>query len=142
DAEVDFLGEQPAPGDLDIAGDAAAAYPSAARRFRLARVEPGPVDRGHRLPQQRVEARALVGPVDRVPVRHLVWANEISALELHGIDAELERGLVHEPLDEITGLGPAGPAIRIDRRGMREQHAHLVRDERNVIAAVDRARAR
>ena len=56
-----------------------------------------------------------------------------------GIDAELEGGVVDEPLEERGGLGPAGTAIRAHRRGVGDGDRHLELDGGKLVRAVRHA---
>ena len=57
------------------------------------------------------------------------WAMPISA----------RRG-VHQPLDDVGGLGPAGAAIGVDRRGVGEHGRHLAVDRRRRVLAGEQRR--
>ncbi len=141
DGDVDFLGQQAASGHLDVVGDGMSQKHSPARRVGFARVESGPVDRFHCFAEQGLEGARFISRVRRIGVRHLLRSDKVPALEIDRIEAQLERGLVHQALDQEAHFRTACAAVGIDRRGICKQHPHFMIDERNVVAAVRRPRA-
>ena len=67
----------------------------------------------HRL----VGGRLVVAGVVRQPAdrgeRELLVLDPVAPADLHRVDAELDRELVHDALDGVRRLGPAGAAVGV-----------------------------
>jgi hypothetical protein len=133
DDNVDFLGQQAASGRLDIVGDGVSQKYSPARRVGFARIESGPVDRFHRFAEQDFEGTGFIGRVRRIGVWHLLRPDKVAALEIDRIEAQLERGLVHQTLDQEAHFRAACAAVGIDRRGIGERRRHFGIDHRRGV---------
>ena len=70
------------------------------------------------------ELAGIIGAAGRRLERHLLGPDEVAGA--HGVDrqAGLEGDGVHQPLDQIGGLGPPGAAIGVDRQRVGEDAAH------------------
>ena len=110
---------------LDVGGDPEAAQLAARLRRRLALVEPRIVDRLER----EVERGGVVADVvlegHRRLVGELVRLDQVLPPDLHAVDPQLARGLVHQALEQVRGLGPPGAADRVHRHGVGEDRLHL-----------------
>ena len=116
--------EHIAAGPFEEGGDAAGRAACRARFDSAARASK---------PSQSASASAwsitvleLAGVVDlahRVGVGHLLGPDEVAPAQLDAVDAGLARGLVHQPLDGVDGLGPAGAAVGAGRRGVGQHRA-------------------
>ena len=137
------LGALPRRADrgLDVVGDAEAEQLAALLRLALALLEAVPVGDPHGEVHVGLVGAAVVEHADGVAVRHLLRRHEILAAQLDAVDAELDRGLVHQPLDRERHLGPARAAIGVGRHGVGEHRARAQRRRRNVVGAGDQARA-
>ena len=110
---------------LDIRGDPEAAELPARLRRLLALGEPRIIDRL----KSEIESRGIVADIvlegHRRLVRELVRLDQILAPDLHAVDPQLARSLVHQALEDVRGLGPAGAADRVHRDGVGEDGLHL-----------------
>ena len=125
-----------AAGGFEEAGDADAAQQAGLARLlaTLAKaIEIGERDRV-------VEIGAEAATVDLHAHRGVMrkFSDDVAAAQFYGVDPGLERGKVHQPLDQIVRFRLAGAAIGVDRRRVGEGAAHLVKDRRDVIDAADR----
>ncbi len=109
--------------------------PPAFARFGRARFEPRPVRECHALVHHRFEVPRVVGLAHRVPVRHLRGPHHVAPAQLHRVHADLPRGGVHQPLDGVDRLGPAGSAVRAGRRRVGEHAFDVHLDGVNVVHA-------
>ncbi len=75
----------------------------------------------------------VVGEADGGGVRELL--DEVPAPHLGRVDAELVGDLVHQPLEAVGGLGPAGAAVGVGGRGVRERLVDRDRDVRDRVRA-------
>ena len=87
--------------------------------------------------EELVERGVVVAVVDRQPrgERGRELRDEVLAPQLEPVDPELEREQVHRALEHVGRLGPAGAAVGVGRRRVRE-HAR----ERDAVVR-DRVRA-
>src|SRR5690606_34807044 len=119
-------------GPFQEGGQAAAAQPAAGAGFGLARGEAVPVGQRQRLVHDRLEAAAVVGLAHRVAVGHLLGADHVAPAQLGAVDAGLRGGRVHQPLDDVDVLGPAGAAVGAGGRAVGEHGAQVEVDDRDV----------
>ncbi len=131
----DALLEDVAAGPFEERGKAAPAQPAARARLRLARGEALPLGEIERLLDDAAELAAVIDLPHRVGIGHLLRRDEIAAADLGGIEAELARCGVEQPLDEIDRLGPPGAAIGRGRRGMRQHRVQVEIDRLDVVDA-------
>ena len=107
-----------AAGPFEEGRDAAAAQPAARLRLRAPRVEAVPVGEREPLVQDRLELAAVVGLRHRVLVGHLLGPDHVAPAQLGRVEPHLARRRVHQPLDQVDRLGPAGAAVGAGRRGV------------------------
>ncbi len=69
--------------------------------------------------------------------RELIWLDEVLAPDLGRIDAEFVGCDVHETLEHLRGLWPAGAAIGSGLGGVRDRRQRVEPDLRNVVDALD-----
>ncbi len=72
----------------------------------------------HRVVGQRVVARVDRQAARDREVREAVGRDVVLAPELGRVHVQLPRQQVHRPLDRVGGLGPAGAAVGVGRRGV------------------------
>ena len=108
---ADALGQCAAAGPLQEGGQAAPAQQAAGGRAGAACLEAGPVGQRQALVHQRLEVAAVVDLPERVGVGQLRRADEVAAPQLGRVQAQAARGRVHQPLDQVDGLGPPGAAV-------------------------------
>ena len=127
----DLLLEDIAAGPFEEGGDAAAAQ-LAARASTLAapRREAVPVGERQALVEDLLELAAVVGLRHRVRVRHLLGPDHVAAAQLGRVELHLARRRVHQPLDDVDRLGPAGAAIGAGRRGVGQHGGEVEVDRR------------
>ena len=78
---------------------------------------------------------AVVGLAHRVLVGHLLGADQVAPAQRRRIHLHLARRRVHQPLDQVDRLGPAGAAVRAGRRGVGEHGGEVQVDRRQVVDA-------
>ena len=71
--------------------------------------------------------------------RERVVVDEVAAPQLDRVDAQLERGLVDESLQQGGRLGTAGPAVRPGRRGVRRGDRDVELDRVEAVRAARHA---
>ena len=69
-------------------------------------------------------------------------ADEVAPAQFCRIHAELVRGLVDQPLDQVVRLGLAGAAIGVDGRGVGEDATHIHDHRRDVVEPAHGGRGR
>ena len=98
--------------------------------------------RKHRPIQSRIQRRVVVAGVvlqrDRRLIREV--ADEVAPAELRRVDLQLARRGLYQALDDVGGLGPAGAAVGVDRRGVGEHRGHLAVDLRRGVLAREQRR--
>ena len=113
--------EHVAAGPFQEGGDAQAAQLAARLRLRAARAsKPLQSACARRLVHHLLELADVVGLAHRVLVRHLLGPDEVAPAQRDAVDAGLARRLVHQPLDDVDRLGPAGAAVGAGGRGVGE----------------------
>ena len=93
----------------------------------------GDIEAGH-------EVAGVDGHSHRGPVRK--GGDQVLPPQVGRRPAEGTRRRLDGALDDVVGLGLAGPAIGIDRRRVGERAAHVDRDRGNVVEAALRRRGR
>ena len=78
---------------------------------------------------------AVVGNADGNVAVVVKGFNQVAAAHGHGVNAGGVAHLVHQPFQQKSGLGPAGPAIGFHRRAVGEHAIHIGLDVGNVIRA-------
>ena len=68
-------------------------------------------------------------------VRELVGLDEVATANLCGIDAEVVRNRIHQPLDPVRCLGATRAAIGVGRRRVGKDLTNRDRDVLNVVTA-------
>ena len=81
-------------------------------RLLAARGEAVPVGERQALVHDLLERAAVVGLAHRVRVGHLLGPDQVAPAQLRRIHLHLARRRVHQPLDQVDRLGPAGAAVR------------------------------
>ena len=123
------------PTDLDVARDADTPIVSACLCLGAALLEALVVRHRERAIERGFVVAAVVGDsADRVE-RECVSRDEVLAAHLGGVHADLVSEPVHHPLDQVCGLGPAGTAVRVDRRRVGVGPAHFVVERRDPVRA-------
>ena len=124
-----------AAGPLEEGGDAAAAQ--LALRFR--RVAPGgeavPVGQRQALVEDLREAAAVVDLCHRVGVGHLLGPDHVAPPQRRRILAQPARRGVHQPLDDVDRLGPAGAAVGAGGSGVGHHRGEAQVDQRDIVDA-------
>ena len=124
------------PADLDVGRepDAEQLLALPAQPLLLA---PQPLVVGHLegLIERRLVVARVVDDAGLGREGKLVRADEVPAAELGRVDPELAGGRVHDPLDEVDRLRPAGTAVGIGRGGGGVDRDQLAVDGRDVVAA-------
>ena len=123
---------------LDVAGVAEAALLALGLRRRLARLEAGDVGHLDRLVEVGRVVADVVGQADRRRVREA--GDEVLPPDLRRVHLHLARRLLDDALDHVGRLGPAGAAVGIDRRGVREHRLDLGVDRRRLVLAGEQGR--
>src|SRR5664280_2184648 len=123
--DAHLLFEGVAAGPFQKRGDAAATQQAA--RFALAppRRKAVPVGERQALVENFLEAAAVVGLGQRVLVRHLRRRDHVAAAQLGRVEPELARRRIHQALDDVDRLGPAGAAVGAGRRRVRQHRDHV-----------------
>ena len=116
------------PTRLEVGGEADAEVPALFARRLLLTTERLVVEDLQGLVEGAGVVAAVVEQRDRRLVRELVGRDEVLAPDLDRIHPQLARRQVDEPLDHIRGFGPACAAVRVHRRGVREDARHLTVD--------------
>ena len=112
-----------AAGALEVEADAEPEQaPVRPRAFRARRVPVG-VDGSQRLIQHAGEVAAVDLRPHRRLERQLVAAQDVAAAYVGRIEPKLARGRVDDLLHLQARLGPAGAAVGLDRRRVREHRA-------------------
>src|SRR5712691_522263 len=125
------------PADLDVAGDADSAIVAARAGLRATLLEALIVGNPERAIQRRRVVPAVIGDSgDRVE-RERFRRDEVLPAKRGRVRSDLVRKPVDRALHEVRGLGPAGPAIRVNGRGVRVRAAHLVVERGKAIRAGD-----
>ena len=107
--------------DLDVRGEADPAVVAAGRGVGPALLEPGVIGELEGAVERPLVVARVVGQPARGRVREA--GDEVPAPDLDRIDPELVGEQVDHPLDEMRGLGTAGPAVGVDRRRVGEHVA-------------------
>ena len=118
---------------FDVRAVAQSAFQTLGFRSRLARFEAtyfGQFDRAR-------HGGFVVAGVVRKAYRRGVGEglDEVAAAQLGRVDAQFTRGRFHDALDRVGGLGPAGAAVSVDGRGIREHRCHRGHDLRRGVLA-------
>ncbi len=124
---------------LDRVRHAEPAQQAPRRRLRLARGKARPVGKlgdGHHV---ALELAAVVLEDEPGVVGHGRWRHQVAQAQLEGIDPEIARGEVDQPLDDVGRLGPAGAAIRRVGHRVGEDAGDGGLDARDAIDAGDAA---
>ena len=92
----------------------------------------------HRVVHALAELAAVIGQAQRRLVGHGRGGDDVLPAQRHRIQAELPGGVVDEPLDDIGGLGTAGPAIGRGGIGIAEHAGDVHEGGRDRIDAHQR----
>ena len=130
-----FSSKASAAGPLEEGGDAAAAQLAARLRLLAARGEAVPVGERQALVEDLLERAAVVGLAHRVRVGHLLGPDHVAPAQRRRIHLHLARRRVHQPLDQVDRLRPAGAAVRAGRRGVGQHRGEVQVDRRHVVDA-------
>ena len=128
-------GRRPQPADLHVGAEPDAEQLAVPRAALLLLTEAPVVHRGERLVEGRAVVPAVVGQPLGGRVRKLVGRDEVLAANVGGIQFEVRRHQVDDPLDEVRRLRPPRPTIRIDGGGVGEHAVDHVVEVGNRIAA-------
>ena len=77
----------------------------------------------------------VVGAAGDRGAREAVGLHEVDPADLGGVHADLVRGDVHDPLDQLSRLGATCPAVRPDRGVVREHRLGVETDLRDLVHA-------
>ena len=113
------------PRRFDVAGHADAAQSPAPRSGRASLLEMAVVGDLQRAREDFGKIAAIVGRADRGLVRHVARRNEIAPADLGAVEPERPGRAVRQPFQHVAGLGPAGAAISVGRRGVGEHAGHF-----------------
>src|SRR6185436_9299298 len=135
-----------APGDvrrrdaagLDVARVTDAAQFSPLQGLFLAFLKAADVREIERRAQRRLVIARVVAQRDRRLVGESL--DEVAPPDLDRVELELARRGFHQPLDHVGGLGPAGAAVGVDRRGVGECRGDLAVDDRRGVLAREQRR--
>ena len=122
---------------LQEGGQAAATQLAARLRRRTARVETGPVGKCEATVHHALELAAVNHLRHGVGVGHLLRAHHVAPAQRNAVDAELARGRVHQPLDEVDALGAARTAVGAGGVDVRHHRSEMQVDQRDVVDAGD-----
>ncbi len=123
---------------LDVGRVADAALEPLGRAGRLARLEAGDVGELDRALHRRLVVAGVVGQADRRRVGE--GLDEVAPAQFGRVDAELARRGLDDALHRVGGLGPAGAAVSVDRRGVGEHRVDGAADLRRRVLAGEQRR--
>src|SRR5690606_32269658 len=125
DAHAHVLLEGVAAGPFEEGGEAAPAQHAAGGRLRRPFLEAVPVGERHALVEDGLEAAAVVHLPHGVGIGHLLGPDHVAAADLALVDPGDPGCLVHEPLDDVDVLGPAGAPVGAGGGGMGKDRLQL-----------------
>ena len=114
-------------GDFQVLPDPAPAQFAPRPALRPPACKTVPIRRGQCAVEHRREIAAVIFHRRRRLVRHHAGENMVAPTQLDGIDVGLMRRHLDQPLHVIVALGPPGPAIGTDRRGVGHHALHMHR---------------
>ena len=120
-------------GIVDIIDDAAAAVFAGGFALRAPRGIAVPIRQSLAFGHRRSIVAGVVDPAGARLVGIGVRADQVLLAQFGRVDAHFTRRLIDEPLHDIDGLGAAGAAIRVGRRGIGKDETARHRDRRYVV---------
>jgi hypothetical protein len=103
--------------------------------LRFAGCKTVPVGQDQALVHDLLELAGVIGLAHRVLVGHLFRLDEVAAAQRDTVHADLARGLVHQPLHDVDGLGPARAAVAPGGCGVGQHRLEVEVDGLDVVHA-------